>query len=349
MNSFPARAAVIPVKTRQSILINVCKKRNFFLHKYIWPVFFFLSACRSVVLNNPKYGADMTHVFNSQAPFSLSNVSMPRRDRIYLAPYYFAQQKPQKSKGLSNKIKAFCLLLKKSFRAHNNPRVNTTEKTRRIATSNVSVWLNWTCMKRDFFGLFVSCFLGKKLLLLGCITVDRRPPGIKSKRLVEWRNHEENLFGFFRCSQETNGRKRRERKNRGGYIFVILPWVSAFDTAANKAKATPTTTSVGQPAMKENLLERIFGLDVKKMWAKPTPRRHSGKTSFSGEFLFVCLFSLSPTFFSFYFPTAAASERVTRWGRGERTCTSRFSLISSSTLFSLLLLLPRGAKYPVTK
>ena len=111
---------------------------------------------------------------------------------------------------------------------------------------------------------------------------------------MEWRNHEENLFGFFRCSQETNGRKRREKK-RGGYFFVILPWVSAFDTAANKAKATPTTTSVGQPAMKENLLERIFGLDVKKMWAKP-PRRHSGKTSFSGEFLFVCLFSLSPTF-----------------------------------------------------
>jgi hypothetical protein len=69
---------------------------------------------------------------------------------------------------------------------------------------------------------------------------------------------------------------------------------------------------------------------------------------FWGIFVCVSLFSL-PHLFSFYFPTAAASERVTRWGRGERTCTSRFSLISSSTLFSLLLLLPRGAKYPVTK
>lgn len=68
-------------------------------------------------MNNPKYGADMTHVFNSQAPFSLSNVSMPRRDRIYLAPYYFAQQKPQKIKGPFKENKSFLSVVKKKKKA----------------------------------------------------------------------------------------------------------------------------------------------------------------------------------------------------------------------------------------
>ena len=45
-------------------------------------------------------------------------------------------------------------------------------------------------------------------------------------------------------------------------FVIILPWVSAVDTAANKAKAT---TSVDQRAMK-NLQKRIS--PKKKMWAK---------------------------------------------------------------------------------
>jgi hypothetical protein len=41
MNSFPAGAAVIPVKTRQSILINVCIKRNFSTTQIYMTGFFF--------------------------------------------------------------------------------------------------------------------------------------------------------------------------------------------------------------------------------------------------------------------------------------------------------------------
>lgn len=149
---------------------------------------------------------------------------------------------------------------------------------------------------------------------------------------------------FFQVFTRNKWKKKKREKEVD--IFVILPWVSAFDTAANKAKATPTTTSVGQPAMKENLLERIFGLDVKKMWAKP-PRRHNGKTSFSGEFLFVSLFSLSPHLFNFYFPTASEWESHSM-GQRWTYMYQPFLVDFFQHTFSLLLL-PRGAKYPVTK